>query len=232
MVAFPDFAVSRADEPRAVARSNGPTGGSLLYELTTLSCPLMALGQAGDKALAWVADGDAKGRLFGCWRTEIGTLGRLLILRGFEAHEDMTAERRRALLSANPFHAGDLVTALEMDSYAPLPFLPPIRIGDRGGVYEFRNYRLKPNGLAPTLVGWEAALEPAREYTAHLVLNMYALDGAPRITHIWGFASVEERLALRARAYGAGLWPPKNGPEQIVEATSTIALPLALSPLC
>ncbi len=66
------------------------------------------------------------------------------MLRGFAAPEDMTAERRRALLSANPFNAGQVITALEMDSYAPFPFLPPIRTGDRGGVYEVRTYRLKP----------------------------------------------------------------------------------------
>ncbi len=166
-----------------------------------------------------------------CWRTELGTLGRLLVLRGFGAPEDMSAERRRALLSDSPFNAGSVVTALEMDSYAPFPFLPPIRTGDRGGVYEFRTYRLKPGGLSPTLAGWEAASGPAREYTAHLVVNMYALDGAPRITHIWGFGSLEERAGLREKAYGAGVWPPNGGPEPIVEATSTIALPMGGFPL-
>lgn len=203
----------------------------MLYELATLSCPLLALGEAGDGVRAWVEDGDAKGQVIGCWRTEFGTLGRIIVLRGFEAPEDMTAERRRALLSANPFHAGRVVTALEMDSYAPFPFLPPIRTGYRGGVYEVRTYRLKPGGLPATLAGWEAAIEPARPYTEHLVVNLYALDGAPRITHIWAYASLEERAALRANAYGAGVWPPKGGPDQIAEATSTIALPQGVSPL-
>lgn len=203
----------------------------MLYELATLSCPLLAVGRASEGIYDWVNDSDAKGEMLGCWRTEIGTLGRLILLRGFEAPEDMTAERRRALLSANPFYAGNVVTALEMDSYAPFPFLPPIRTGDRGAVYEFRTYRLKPGGLPPTLAGWEAAIAPAREYTAHLVANMYALDGAPRITHVWAFASLEERAALRSRAYGAGVWPPKGGPEQIAEATSTIALPQGPPPL-
>ncbi|SFU84495.1 NIPSNAP protein [Methylobacterium sp. 174MFSha1.1] len=203
----------------------------MLYELATLSCPLLALGQASDGAHAWIGDGDAKGELLGCWRTEIGTLGRLLMLRRFEVPEDMTAERRRALLSSNPFNAGNVVTAIEMESYAPFPFLPPVRTGDRGGVYEFRTYRLRPGGLPSTLAGWEAAIAPAWEYTEHLVVNMYALDGAPRITHIWAFTSLEERSGLRARAYGAGVWPPKGGPEQIVEATSTIALPQGTSPL-
>ena len=203
----------------------------MLYELTTLSCPLLAVGRASEGVYDWVNDAEAKGELFGCWRTEIGTLGRLIVLRGFEAPEDMTAERRRALLSANPFNAGSVVTAMEMDSYAPLAFLPPIRTGDRGGVYEFRTYHLKPGGLPPTLAGWEAAIAPAREYTEHLVTNMYALDGAPRITHIWGFTSLKERADLRSWAHGAGVWPPEGGPEQIAEGTSTIALPHGPSPL-
>lgn len=203
----------------------------MLFELATLSCPLLAMTKAAEAVDAWVRESQAKGQLLGCWRTEMGSLGRLLVLRGFEAPEDMTAERRRALMSGNPFNAGSIVTGLEMDSYAPFPFLPPVRTGNRGGVYEVRTYRLKPGGLPPTLAGWEAAIEPAREYTAHLVVNMYALDGAPRITHIWGFGSLEERARLRAQAYGAGVWPPKGGAEAIAEATSTIALPMDGSPL-
>jgi hypothetical protein len=203
----------------------------MLYELTNLSCPLPRLAEASDGAAAWLADPEAKGKLLGFWRTEIGTLGRLLVLRGFEEPHDMTVERRRALLSANPFNAGSAITALEMDSYAPFPFLPPVRTGERGGVYEFRTYRLKPGGLPPTLSGWEAAIEPAQAYTRHLVVNMYALDGAPRITHVWAFGSLEERAALRTQAYGAGVWPPKGAPEHILDAASTIALPQQGSPL-
>ncbi len=203
----------------------------MVYELATLSCSLLALDETADRAHAWVHGDQAKGQFLGSWATELGTLGRLLVLRGFETQERCNAERRRALLSADPFHAGDAVRTLEMDSYAPFSFLPPVSPGDWGGVYEFRTYRLRPGGLGPTLAGWEAALEPAREYTEHLVINMYALDGAPRITHIWGFASLAQRAELRKRAYGTGVWPPKGGPEQILEATSTIALPRDGSPL-
>jgi hypothetical protein len=203
----------------------------MLFELTTLSCPLLSVGAVASAAEAWVKDSAAKGAMLGCWRTELGTLGRLLILRGFDQPQDLTAERHRALLSANPFHAANLATALEMDSYAPFPFLPPVRTGDRGGIYELRTYRLKPGGLPPTLAGWQAAIEPARPYTDHLVTNMYALDGPPRITHIWAFTSLAERTELRSWGYGTGVWPPKGGPEQILEATATIALPMPGSPL-
>lgn len=33
------------------------------------------------------------------------------------------------------------------------------------------------------MVGWNAAMAPAQDYTRHLVTNMCALDGAPRVTH-------------------------------------------------
>lgn len=203
----------------------------MLYELTTLSCPLLSLPAATAGASAWAGAPDAKGRLMGCWRTDIGTLGRVLVLRGFETADALAAERRRALLDVNPFNAGSVITALTMESYAPFAFLPLVQPRALGAVYEFRTYRLKPGGLPPTLAGWEKAIEPAKDYTAHLVINMYALDGAPRITHIWGFKDLAERTTLRTLAYGAGVWPPQGGPEQIIEATSTIALPDPSSPL-
>jgi hypothetical protein len=203
----------------------------MLYELTTLSCPLLSLPTAMAGASAWAAAPDARGQLMGCWRTDIGTLGRVLVLRAFATADALAIERRRALLHVNPFNAGSIVTALSMDGYAPFPFLPPVQPRAFGSVYEFRTYCLKPGGLPPTLAGWEQAIEPARDYTAHLVVNMYALDGPPRITHIWGFKDLAERTALRIWAYGAGVWPPKGGPEQIIEATSTIALPDPDSPL-
>ncbi len=204
---------------------------TVLYELATLSCSLLTFPQVSDGVRAFVSTPDAKGELLGCWRTDIGTLGRMLVLRGFQTPEDLTAERRRALFSANPFNAGSHISALEMDSYAPFPFLPPIKTGAYGKVYEFRTYKLKPGGLPSTLAGWEAAM-PAREPMSHLVINMYALDGAPRITHIWPYAGADERFAIRAKSYADGIWPPKGGPEQILEATSTIALPESYSPLC
>ena len=198
---------------------------SELYELTSLACPMLGTSDVAKAAREWVADPDAVGTLLGCWRTEFSTLGRLLILRSFDSPDALHQERRRALLSANPFNAGRLITALEMASYQRFPFLPPARPGAPGDVYEFRTYKLKPGGLPPTLAGWEAPIAPAKEYTAHLMINMYALDGPPRITHIWGFESLAQRASLRSAAFSAGVWPPKGGPENVLEAVSVIAMP-------
>jgi hypothetical protein len=195
------------------------------YELASLACPMLGTSEVAKAARDWVAAPDATGTILGCWRTEFGTVGRLLILRSFDTLDALHQERRRALLSANPFNAGRLITALEMDSYQRFPFLPPAPLGPYDDVYEFRTYKLKPGGLPPTLAGWEAAIVPAREYTAHLVINMYALDRPPRITHIWGFENLAQRASLRSNAFSAGVWPPKNGPENVLEAVSVVAIP-------
>jgi hypothetical protein len=57
------------------------------------------------------------------------------------------------------------------------------------------------------------------------MINMYALDGPPRITHIWGFESLAQRASLRSNAFSAGVWPPKGGPDNVLEAISVIAMP-------
>lgn len=195
----------------------------MLYELATLSCPLLKVGEMADRVREWTGEASG-GEVMGMWRSEIGTLGELLVLREFETQDDLRAERERALLSGDPFRAKGLATALSMDSYAPFPFLPRVAPKAYGGFFEVRTYRLKPGGLPATMSAWKEAIGPAKVYTDHLVVNMYALDGSPRITHIWGFSSLEERTRLRTEHYASGLWPPKGGPDQIAHATSTIAV--------
>jgi NIPSNAP len=202
----------------------------MLYEFATLSFHPLNTKRATAGAEAYVTGPEAKGQLLGCWTTDIGALGRMFVLRGFTDATELAAERKRALFSANPFGAGDVLTGLEMDSCAPFSFLPPAVPGKYGKVYEFRTYRLKPGGLPPTIEAWEAAL-PGRSKLSPLLINMYALDGAPRITHIWPYASLDARAAIRADAVAKGVWPPKNAPEQFYQATSTIGMPTAASPL-
>src|SRR5258708_20811505 len=129
----------------------------MLYEFATLSFHPLNARIATVGAEAYVTGTDAKGQLLGCWTTDIGALGRMFVLRGFADATELAAERKRALFSSNPFGAAEVLTGLEMDSYAPFPFLPPVVPGKYGKVYELRTYRLKPGGLPPTTPAWDAA---------------------------------------------------------------------------
>jgi NIPSNAP protein len=203
----------------------------MIYEMATLS---IKLGTAA-KAIAGIGDyvkaPGAKGSLLGCWSTEIGDLNQLLVLRGFDDHAQLLGERERILRTTDPFGAGDAITSLNFDSYAPFPFLPPVKPGKYGAVYEIRTYKLKHGGVPHTIAAWEAAV-PARCELSPLSIAMYALDGPPRFTHIWPYASLDARAAVRADSVAKGIWPPKGGPDWLTgEMRSTIGLPTAISPL-
>jgi hypothetical protein len=198
------------------------------YELTTFACAPLTEGTVAAAARGYIAQGP--GQLPGAWRTEIGDLFQVKLLRRFDTADALEEERRRALMAPTPFGVSDPTIRVEMERYERFPFLPEVKPATLGRFYEPRTY-LKPGGLAPTLDAWQNTIGPARDYTGHLVVNMYSMDGLPRITHIWGFSSLEERAALRARHYADGRWPPKGAPQQIARATSTICIPEAFSML-
>ena len=205
-------------------RVPAPTPGKtiMLYELTTLHCSPLAQDRVSNAAHAWVQQCSAA--LLGAWRADIGDLFQIKLLRAFDSAQTLEAERQRARLHPMPFGVDAANVHLKMESLAPFPFLAPLQTGERGAVYEFRTYWLQPGGLAPTIAAWQAAMDPAAEYTQHLLINMYALDGPPRIVHIWGFESLAQRQELRARHYALGL-------QQIARANSTICVPEAYSPI-
>lgn len=187
--------------------------------------------RAADGVRAWTTAPEARGELLGCWRTDLGALGRIIALREFDTLDTLMAERDRADMSPCPLGAAPETGLVSSESHKLFPFLLPVRPGQRGGVSEFRTYRFRPGDLLPTLRSWEVALERARAYADHLVANLSAIDGAQRITHVWAFDSLKQRARLRADAYAAGVWPPPGGPENIVGATLTIGLPETFSPL-
>ncbi len=200
-----------------------------LYEIATLETVIFGAGKASPGIEKWCAEG--AGRLCGAWSVDIGALNRVLVLRAFGSVEELTAERERALRSSDPFGCVEHLTRLNMESYRAFDFLPPVEPGAFGPVYEFRTYRTKLNGLAPTMGKWAEAVPP-REAYSKLTVAMYGLDGEPRATQIWPYASLAARAEARAKSVADGKWPPKGGPDWLTpEMTSQIAMPLPFSPL-
>lgn len=199
------------------------------YELATLDTVFGGAAKAAAGIETWVGAG--KGRLLGAWGTDIGTLNRVFLLRGFDSLADLMAERERALLSDDPFGATEFTRSLSMESYRAFDFMPPVTPGSYGPIYEFRTYKTKLNGIAQTQEKWRAAVPERLAYSA-LTAALYGLDGEPRITHIWPYASLAARTEARNQSVADGKWPPKGGPDWLSpDMTSQIALPLAFSPL-
>ena len=174
---------------------------------------------------------EAGGTLYGVWFSDIGDLNQIAVLRGFDTLEALYAERERGLRSADPFGSAEFTTALEWHSYKGFDWLPAPTPGSYGAVYEIRTYDFKTGGLPHTLEKWQQAL-PARQEVSPCLVAMYALDGRPRFTQIWPYASLNERSAARADAVKQGIWPPKGGPDWLTPAMhSQVFVPTDVSPL-
>lgn len=201
------------------------------YELATLSTVIFGAGKAAPGIEAYLREPQTKGTLLGAWSSDIGQLNQIYILRSFETHADLLDERERLRRSSNPFNASEFLTGLEVDSYRPFDFLPPVQPGKFGPIYEIRNYELKRGALMDTMARWQDAV-PTRSTYSPLTIAMYGIDGANRLVNIWPYASLNDRQAIRAKSVADGAWPPKNGPDGLTpNMASTIALPLGFSPL-
>jgi hypothetical protein len=201
------------------------------YELATLTIKIGSVPAVTAGIDAYTKDAAAKGQLLGCWMSDIGALNKVFVLRAFDDMATLAHERSRALNSANPFNCGDVLTAMDLVSYAPFPWMPPVAPGAFGPFYEIRTYKLKHGGLPATMALWEQAV-PARIKLSPLLVAMTTLDGPPRFTHIWPYPSLDTRATIRASAVAQGIWPPKGGPDWLTgDMTSTVTVPLANSPL-
>ena len=203
----------------------------MLYALATLTIKIGAGAKVSEGIERFIAEKEAKGRLLGCWISEIGQLNQVYMLREFANQADLTHERKRVYDARDPFYASEHIVEMVLDSYARFPFVAPTEPGHYGSFYEIRTYRLKHGGVPGTLAAWEPAL-PARLKISPIVTAMYALDGEPRMTHIWPYESLDQRQAIRAQAVSEGVWPPKGGADWLTgDMRSTIAVPLPISPL-
>ena len=208
----------------------------MYYEIATLTLNFGTAGQAAPAIEAFVKDSHAQGELLGCWFSDIGQLNQMLVLRGFDSLAALQAERARCQHSDNPFGcAAFLAQPIQYEGYEGFAWMKPIRpsqeSGIHGPVYEIRTYGIKPGGVQPTIDLWQEYVPP-REKISPCVGAMVALDGAPRFTNIWAYASVDARGKARADAVAQGIWPPKGGPAWLTtDMRSTIAMPTAISPL-
>ncbi len=186
------------------------------------------------KALAqlerWHKAAELKGTLAGCWYAEIGALNRVIMIHAYSGPGGMSPDRDKVLDSADPYGLGDMLISYHMDAYQPFPGFDTPLSGRIGPYFEIRQYRLKTTGLKPVLDAWGKALE-ARQKISPLMSVMYARGGTmPRFMHIWPYATLDQRMALRAKAVEMGVWPPPGGIVHIAEMQSEIYMPASFSP--
>jgi hypothetical protein len=200
-------------------------------KLTYLTVTPGTAGAALARIEAWLPSTRLQGRLLGCLQSEIGLLNRIVLIQSYETAGAALEDQAEVLKQANPYGIGDLLRNIDTQIHAPFPNSPLFAPGSHGPVYEIRTYTLKPGGVQPTFDAWAKVLEQ-RMQVSPLFGVMFGLDAAlTRFVHIWPYADLEQRMALRAQAVQQGVWPPPGGIDHLVEMRSEIFLPATFSPL-
>jgi hypothetical protein len=94
------------------------------------------------------------GELLACCYSELGALNQILLIRSCDDEARLTEQRAAMLRSKNPLGMADLIVSMTMDTYVSFPFMPPIKSGRYGPIYEVRTYALKPDRLGKTIELW------------------------------------------------------------------------------
>ena len=201
------------------------------YDVTTITVPPNLHMQALPPLEQWLKANPRKGELLACLFCDIGEINRIMLLHHYADEKDLTADRDAVAQSTNPFGIVDLVRGMATDTFVQFPFLPAIRPGAYGPVFEVRTYMLKPNGLAPTIAAWEKQA-PERAKLSPILAAMYSVTGqGTRFMHIWPYPSLDVRAQTRKTAIETGVWPPAGGPDQLTTMRTDIFLPASFSPI-
>lgn len=200
-----------------------------VHELTTLE--IKVFSNASVYAALQEHLPAAGGTLLGAFATDIGELSRVLLLREFASADALAEARVKLLMASNPLGCGEWLVSLRSESFALFPFLEAPKAGAYGRWYEFRTYSVRQGVMAPTIEAWKDAV-PKRTALSPMIGAFTALDGEqPRFLNIWAYDSVDARAQIRAEAVKQGLWPPVGGPANLTKMVSTLAAPVAFSPM-
>lgn len=179
----------------------------------------------------WLKANPRRGEFIGCLTSEIGDLNKILLLHHYTSESDLAADRAAVAQDPNPFGCLDLICGRSSDTFVQFPFLPAIKPGQYGPIFEVRTYLLKPNGLPPTIAAWEKAA-PGRQKLSPILAAMYSVSGeVTRFMHIWPYPSLEVRANTRKTAVETGVWPPPGGPDHLLTMRTDIYLPAPFSPI-
>jgi NIPSNAP protein len=201
------------------------------YDVTTITVQPNTHGKALGPIEQWLKANPRQGEFLGCFACEIGEVNTILLLHHYASESDVIADREQVAKSANPFGCAALITGMSADTFVMFPFLPAIKPGQYGPIFEIRTYRFKPNGLAPTIAAWEKAV-PGRQKLSPILAAMYSVTGqVTRFMHIWPYPSLEVRAATRKTAIDTGVWPPQGGPDHLLTMRTDIYLPAPFSPI-
>jgi hypothetical protein len=204
----------------------------MIYEIRTYTLKPRSLGEV-EKRWAEAYEYRKKySQLAAFWHTEVGPLNEIIHVWGYKDLAERARIRAEAAKDANwPPKIREFVVDQDVEVVTPFPFIPDITPGTMGPIFEIRRYSLTPGSLAGVMKRWEGSIGARTKLSPVVLAGGVEFGGANRFIHIWGYKSMDQRLAIREQARKAGIWPPPGGGDELLAQESKIVMPSAFSPL-
>ena len=166
--------------------------------------------------------------------TEIGPLNEVIHIWPYENADDREKTRAQSVSDKQyswPPKVAHLQEHMRSEIFTPAPFSPTFLSGDKGPIFEWREYMIKPGALPDLYESWAKAL-PKRIEMSELVMAMHTDAGdLNKFVHIWAYESLEHRAEVRGEAVKKGIWPPKGPYETLQTQANKIVLAAPFSPV-
>jgi hypothetical protein len=165
------------------------------------------------------------------WHTEIGPLNEIIHVWGYTDLAERARVRAEAAKDAHwPPKTSEFIKAMNVEIVSAFDFVPAPSAGKMGPIFEIRYYTLKAGTLRDTAKRWQGALPERIKLSPVVLAGGVDFGRANGFVHIWAYADLNQRMAVRDEARKKGIWPPPGGGNLISQQTK-IVLPSAFSPL-
>lgn len=203
----------------------------MIYELRTYTLKTGAL-ETVNKMFAERLEHRVKySPLAGYWYTDIGPLNQIIHIWPYKDLAERAKIRESFAKDPNwPPPILEHIVTMESDVIVPFHTHDELKPAKLGPIYEMRYYNLVPGTVPKVKEMWTAMLPERVKMTPCLLAGVTEFGELNKLIHIWPYASLEQRSAMRKKAVDTGVWPPKTGPMfQVMH--NKVMLPAPFSPL-
>jgi hypothetical protein len=159
------------------------------------------------------------------FHTEIGPLNEVIHIWPYK--DGVERDKKHSW----PPKVAHLQEHMQSELFTPSPMTPVFAKGNKGPIFEWREYQVIPGMIGEVYKNWEKAL-PKRLEMSELVMAMHTDAGSlNKFVHIWAYESLEHRAEVRAEAAAKGIWPPKGRKETLQTQANKIVLAAPFSPI-
>ena len=166
------------------------------------------------------------------WHTEIGPLNEIVHVWPYADLAERDRVRAEAAKDPNwPPKIQEFLLHTQSEVLVPFPFVPELRPGKMGPIFEMRVYGIKAGTVPDLKKRWESKLAERIKLSPVVLAGTLEFGQVNRFIHIWGYESLDQRMAIRTKARDLGVWPPPGGAGTLLTQANKILLPSSFSPL-